>query len=50
MESIYKDNGHVNKNFPIDNKMTLPKRPEHRYQMSDDYADPNNQNYILPKT
>ena len=50
MESAYKDNVHVNKNVSIDNNMIPPKRPEHPYHMSDDYVDPNNQNYILPKT
>ena len=42
MESIYKDNDHVNKNVPIDHKMIPPKRPEHPYKMSDDYVGPNN--------
>ena len=50
MKNTYKDNDHVNKNVPIGNKMTPPKRPEHPYHMSDDCVDPNNQNYILPKT
>ena len=34
----------------IADKMTPPKRPEHPYLMHNDRVDPNNRNYVLPKT
>ena len=50
LEKAYQDFGHVNKAAPIADKVTPPKRPEHPYLMNDDYVDPNNRNYVLPKT
>ena len=50
LEKAYQDFGHVNEAFPIADKMTPPKRSEHPSLMNDDYLDPNNRNYVLPKT
>ena len=46
----YEDFGQMNEAVLIADKITPPKRPEHPYLMHNDRVDPNNRNYVLPKT